>query len=224
LITAYIYGGDGGSPITHYAIEWDTKADFSSPAQLTIVKPDVNVYRLGGRDPIKGGESSLLLKGGIYYARIIPFNAVGSGLPQSFLFLETGSSRIGPLQDQASDPPDDVSFELSPMNVMSSLNLKWSLPLSDGGSPISEFIVELDESNQFESAQVLHIPIIREMQTIAIETDTKIEVQSVVAAITVRNEVQSIQTEAVGINEVQMITTVADEVKKFKLFRCQRLM
>ena len=60
------YAGDGGSTITHYVVEYDSVADFSSPATSVIVSSLDIEFRIGGRDVLYGAESSALESGGTY--------------------------------------------------------------------------------------------------------------------------------------------------------------
>ena len=78
-IDEFVYGGDGGSPITHYVVEWDTKPDFSSPAESAIVMANLTSFQVGGRDSVTGAESDILTPGGIFYLRVTAFNNIGSG-------------------------------------------------------------------------------------------------------------------------------------------------
>ena len=73
-----IYGGNGGSPVTHYIVEWDTRADFGSPAnKVTVTNMETLI---GGRDFSTGVDDSALALNTPYYIRVTAFNGVGGGV------------------------------------------------------------------------------------------------------------------------------------------------
>jgi len=75
------YGGDGGSPVTHYVVEWDLRDDFASPAEfVTLYNPASLMYEIGGRDILTGEEDTTLLPGREYFIRITAFNSKGAGV------------------------------------------------------------------------------------------------------------------------------------------------
>ena len=77
------YGGDGGGAIGEYAVEWDESPLFDSPASRALVPASALVgdgggvvgFEIGGRDPMTGVESTLLVEGATYYVRVTAFNA-----------------------------------------------------------------------------------------------------------------------------------------------------
>ena len=81
------YGGDGGGAIGEYAVEWDESPLFDSPASRALVPASALVslgggvvgFEIGGRDPMTGVESTLLVEGATYYVRVTAFNAQGAG-------------------------------------------------------------------------------------------------------------------------------------------------
>ena len=83
------FGGDGGLPISHYVIEWDSNSDFNSPAEMVMLSSKENSFKVGGRDLITGSESNILNEE-IYYLRITAFNSKGAGLVTRFIHFETG--------------------------------------------------------------------------------------------------------------------------------------
>lgn len=56
-----VFGGDGGSPVTQYVVEWDTRPDFASPAAQAATDLTVGplAYQIGGRDVITGVISTV---------------------------------------------------------------------------------------------------------------------------------------------------------------------
>jgi hypothetical protein len=62
------FGGEGGSALTYYQIEWDVVGDFSTAALHSIlVADDALGHHLGGRDVILGVVSTDIDEGQSYY-------------------------------------------------------------------------------------------------------------------------------------------------------------
>lgn len=199
------YAGDGGSVITHYVIEYDEEADFSSPATSVTVPSSATEFRIGGRDVLSGSESSILKAGGTYYARIVPFNALGPGV------IETFHSAIGPLVDDAPTAPFITgAFPVSATSV----RVNWDTPSFDGGGVIEEYLVEYDmDSNFGNPPRNTSIAAVSEVHTVQVGSDeSDLNVHVIRATVAVTNEVQSIKTEIEGVDEVQKISTTCDDV------------
>ena len=199
------YAGDGGSPITNYMIEYDSEADFASPAISVIVPSNEFSYRIGGRDVLTGSESPVLEVGGTYYVRITAFNAQGSGTTVTF------PEAVGPLGDTAPGTPSVLNAV--PLSA-SSVKVEWGTPSLDGGSVLQEYIVEYDTVSDFDIApKNISTPVVSEVKGIQVGlADLNLNTQTIEATVAVTNEVQSIRTEIVGVDEIQEITTTCDDV------------
>jgi len=199
------YAGDGGSPITQYMIEYDSEADFASPATSVIVPSTETSYRIGGRGVISGSESSVLEVGGTYYARITAFNAEGAGTTVMF------PNAVGPLADTAPGAP--LIRNAVPVSA-SSVKVEWDTPSLDGGNVLQEYVVEYDTTSNFDLApKNVSVPVVSEVKGLQVgTTDVNLNIQTIQATVAVTNEVQSIKTEIDGVDEVQEVSTTCDDV------------
>ncbi|KAL1129846.1 hypothetical protein AAG570_012790 [Ranatra chinensis] len=114
---------DGGSPIDHYAVE----------------KMDMETGRwvLAGRSKDPKLEVESLVPGQEYKFRVMAVNAEGESEP-----LETTDTIIAknPYDEPgAPSPPEIVDWDKD------HVDLKWSPPIQDGGSPITGYIIEKRE-------------------------------------------------------------------------------
>ena len=201
-----VAAGDGGSSITHYLVEYDTKDDFSSAAVSSITVPSTSTeLRIGGRDVLSGSELSTLEASGIYYARITPFNSVGPGTTTTF------PTPIGPLIDTIPSPPVVRNAVAS---SASSIQVEWDTPVFDGGSVIQEYIVEYDVDSSFQSTpKNITIPTVSEVKAIQVgSNELELNVHTIRATVAVTNEVQSVKTTVEGVDEVQEFSTTCDDV------------
>jgi len=83
------YGGNGGTPVTHYVVEWDLRDDFNSPAEFVTLYDLVDLqYEIGGRNVLTGKESSVLSPGREYFIRVTAFNSKGAGVA-GYAFIDT---------------------------------------------------------------------------------------------------------------------------------------
>lgn len=198
------YAGDGGSPITHYLVEYDEESDFSSPATSLTVPSSSTQLRVDGRDALSGFQPTLK-SGGTYHARITPFNSVGPGMTTTFPTL------IGPLANI--NPSSPVVRRAFPTSA-SSIQVEWDAPLFDGGSVIREYVVEYDINPSFQSApKNITIPTVSEVKAFQVgSNDLELNLHSIQATVAVTNEVQSIKTSVVGVDEVQEISLTCDDV------------
>lgn len=199
------YAGDGGSPITQYMIEYDSEADFASPATSFIVPSTKTSFRIGGRDVISGSESTMLETGGTYYARITAFNAEGSGTTVTF------PTAVGPLTDTAPGAP--LIRNAVPVSA-SSVKVEWDTPTLDGGIVLQEYIIEYDTTSTFDSTpKNVSVPVVSEVKGLQIGTiDLNLNIQTIQATVAVTNEVQSVKTEIDGVDEIQEVSTTCDDV------------
>ncbi|KAG6623132.1 Titin isoform N2B [Phytophthora cinnamomi] len=201
----YYYGGDGGSPITQYMIEWDTSPAFDSPAEFGLVNGKTRSFIIGGDDAITGVRSDVLIAGSSYSIRITAFNAQGSGPPQPTV----PSSVV--VTNQPPSPPQNLT-----LSVISATSVKagWTNPLFDGGSSLKSYQIEWDEQDDFSSGQSSSatIPIVREMQSVILQGDVVNEEQFVDVTVEVVNEEQEVRSTFTGVDEIQVITTTNDAV------------
>ncbi len=199
------YSGDGGSSITHYLVEYDDEADFSSPATSLSVPSSSTELRVGGRYVISGSSQPTLMEGGTYHARITPFNSIGPGITTTF------PSIIGPLDYIVPSAP--IARKSFPISA-SSIQVEWDSPTFDGGSVIREYVVEYDVDSSFQaSPKSISIPTMSEVKAFQVGSNgMELNIHSIQATVAVTNEIQSITTVVEGIDEVQKISTTCDDV------------
>lgn len=195
------YAGDGGSAISHYLIEYDERAEFSTPATSIVVPSTSTELRVGGREVLSGAESPLLKAGGTYHARITPFNSIGPGK------TTTLPAPIGPL----------INTDPSPPKVRKAVAVSASsidTPSFDCGSKIQEYIVEYDIDPSFQSTpKNITISTISDVKAFQVgSNELELNVHTIQATVAVTNEVQSIVTEVEGVDEIQEISTTCDGV------------
>lgn len=204
------YGGDGGSAITHYILEWDEKPDFSSPAASIVLSPDTRSHQIGGRDIINGAESALLNSGSSYFVRVTAFNSIGSGVPTLAIHMDSGEIAIGPLTDSV--PSEPMNISASPVGS-TSIGVAFDPPELDGGSAIQSITIEHSADESFLYPESILLPAIREVQGLIVETESLVnEVHSLRATVEVLNEVQSVRSSVAGVDEIQTVTTTCDDV------------
>ncbi len=207
------YGGDGGSPIVDYIVEWDTSPSFNSPPhRATIPMPGALEYVIGGRNMFTGEEEDELEGGVEYYVHVTATNAIGYGtwVPANPASVTT--------MDQTPKMPRITGA--SPVDPTTS-RVEWEPPLRDGGSVLESFRVEWD----IDSAGFSHVngsgkaggwedvPLAKEVSVTAVTADSVQEEQWIVATVEVTNEVQRVSTDASGVDEVQLIATTAKAVQ-----------
>jgi hypothetical protein len=209
-----LYGGDGGRPITHYLIEWDTDYD-NLPAPSTYVYDMTNhqatntlTHIVGYRDPMTGVTlSELDGRESEYLFRITAYNADGYG----------NATWVTP---KLIRPVDRIPFPPSSMTASATsgttIATTWQMPLHDGGKPIERFQLEWDTSNKFTNTsndfRTATLPVTTETQSFSVRSKVLNEVQTIGATVGVINERQQFQTKVVGVNEIQTITTHAKPV------------
>uniref|UniRef100_A0A5K3EN24 non-specific serine/threonine protein kinase n=1 Tax=Mesocestoides corti TaxID=53468 RepID=A0A5K3EN24_MESCO len=120
---------DGGARITGYIVE---KKQIGSANWEPAIS---------GGEPITGTAAKLedLVENADYEFRVRAVNAAGPGQPSlPTEMVKVAKKKVTP------DAPEDVT----PTNIMAnSCTLKWKPPKDDGGSPITDYVVEkLDES------------------------------------------------------------------------------
>ncbi|KAG6950449.1 hypothetical protein JG688_00014155 [Phytophthora aleatoria] len=92
---------------------------------------------------------------------------------------------------------------------------EWTNPLFDGGSSLKSYHVEWDEQEDFSSGQTSSatIPIVREMQSVVLQSQVVNEEQFVDVTVEVVNEQQEVRSTFTGLDEIQVIKTTNDIVK-----------
>ncbi len=208
------YGGDGGSPIEEYFVEWDTSPSFNSPAHhANVPMPGAHEYIVGGRNMFTGEEEDELEKGVEYYVRVTAINAIGYGT-----WVPTSPASVTTM-DQTPGIPYITS--VNPIDP-TTLRVEWEPPVRDGGSTLESFRVEWDiDSSGFShlhgtekaSGGWEDIPLAKEVSVTAVMADIVQEEKWVMAMVQVTNEVQRVVTEASGVDEVQIVATTAKAVQ-----------
>ena len=200
-----VYGGDGGSPVTQYVIEWDTRPDFASPAAQAATDNTVAplAYQIGGRDVLTGVISTVLESNTLYYVRVTAFNGQGAGVAGNAVAPVTTT-------DQLPSPPTAVTVTTA---GVTSLGVVWDLPISDGGATIEKYRLEYGTTdNNFTYYQAVDLPIVHEVQAVVAQSNVAVEVQAIRALVEVTNERQTVRSQVNGIDEVQTVTTTCDDV------------
>ena len=120
-----------GAPITGYMIEYSVSADFSSPTTVSTAAAATS-YTVSG-----------LTNGTLYYFRIAAVNAAG-----------TAAYYPGAADDAVSATPATVPSPPSALTAMAAdaeVTLSWTAAASDGGAPITGYMVEYDTDMNFPS-------------------------------------------------------------------------
>ncbi|CAM9165015.1 unnamed protein product, partial [Choristocarpus tenellus] len=205
------YGGDGGSAIEEYLVEWDTSAKFDSPSRKAVIAmPGALKHLIGGRDILTGEESTELESGVTYFARVSAFNAEGYGA------VVATDPTNATTEDQVPGLPKALGGITSSATSVSSLIQE---PDRDGGDTLTNYRLEWDVDSDFSHINGSNraggwedIPLVQEMQSFAITSSLGQEEQWIVASVEVTNERQTVRTQVDGVDEVQMVITTADEV------------
>lgn len=189
-----IYGGDGGSAIEEYLVEWDTSAKFDSPSRRAVVTmPSALSHLIGGRDLMTGEESNELEPGMTYYARVSAFNAEGYGA-----VVPTVPSSAT-TEDQVPASPEILAGET---NGAESIAGWLSPPLRDGGETLRKYRLEWDVSDDFSHINGTSraggwedVPLVQEVQAFAVSSSVGQEEQWIIATVEVTNERQTVRTQ-----------------------------
>ncbi|GMH48103.1 hypothetical protein TL16_g00217 [Triparma laevis f. inornata] len=201
------YGGDGGSPITSYLIEYDQNSDFNSPATSVTVDSSLTSYVIGGRDVFTGLESGGLESGSTYYVRVSAVNSVGAGP------VTAATPTSVSLLDATAEAPAINSETATIVSSATSITFAWNTPTFDGGESIDYYLVEYGTDSTFGTSKFRTVDVVNEVQSIVVEADNVvIEEQAITATVAVTNERQTVRTAVTGVDEIQTITTTADEV------------
>ena len=120
---------DGGSPVTGYVIGYKESSADDDAWSETAVAANVLLHRLEG-----------LTNGTVYDLRVAAVNTAGTGTWATL----TGIPRTVP------DAPQDLTA--TPGD--GSLALAWAAPASDGGSPVTGYVIQVTDSLVGASAEV----------------------------------------------------------------------
>lgn len=189
-----VYGGDGGSAIEEYLVEWDTSAKFDSPSRRAVVAmPSALLHLIGGRDLMTGEESSELEPGMTYYTRVSAFNAKGYGavVPTVPAYVTTA--------DQVPASPEMIGAETTSATSVAGL---LGVPARDGGETLTMYRLEWDVSDDFSHINGSsraggweEVPLVQETQAFAVSSSLGQEEQWIVATVDVTNERQTVRTQ-----------------------------
>jgi hypothetical protein len=127
---------NGGDAITKYLIEWDTSSAFTSPQSEELT------HLAAGASPFK--KISSLTTGTYYFIRVSAYNVNGYGATQA-----TTPSSLNPHQTPSA--PTNVVLSTT-SNTM--LTVSFGAPSSDGGDTVSEYRIEWDTANGFNSGSL----------------------------------------------------------------------
>jgi hypothetical protein len=204
-----VFGGDGGSTVTQYVIEWDIRPDFGSPAAQATTSDMVDLsFLIGGRDSSTGVLSTLLDPNTLYYVRVTAFNSKGASVAGNAASAVTTG-------DQPPNAPGNVTITHS-TGKPTSLALTWSLPQRDGGATIEkyrlQYATEPFDSVMSSGYEVQDYAVVPEVQTVVASSGVINEFQALRALVAVTNERQIFRTKINGSDEVQTITTHCDDV------------
>lgn len=189
-----VFGGDGGSAIEEYLVEWDASAKFDSPSRRAVVTmPSALSHLIGGRDLMTGEESDELEPGMTYYARVSAFNAQGYG---AVVPTEPSSAMT---EDQVPASPEILGGETDgPTSVAGWL----SPPERDGGETLTKYRMEWDVSEDFSHINGSSraggwedVPLVQEKQAFAVSSSVGQEEQWIMATVEVTNERQTVRTQ-----------------------------
>jgi len=198
------FGGDGGSPVSQYVVEWDTRSDFGSPAARTTIS-DVSslFYEIGGRDFTSGNVLPVLQPGYTYYIRVTAFNSIGSGV---------AGYAASPVVTTDTAPSTPINFSVFNALGPKAISTSWASPLRDGGATIEKYRLTYSTNSTFGSYRVVDLPLVSEVQTVVAEAPVVVETQAIRVIAAVTNERQTVRTQVNGVDEIQTITTSCDDV------------
>ncbi|XP_065089533.1 twitchin isoform X14 [Ochlerotatus camptorhynchus] len=154
---------DGGSPITHYVIE---KMDMSR-----------GTWTAAGMSTSLANEISRLIHNKRYSFRVKAVNEIGESEP-----LESSHPIVAKNDfEEPSQPPKPQVVDWD----ANSVSLEWSAPKSDGGAPITEYIVQKKEKDSPYWSTAGRVPGIQrnlKVPDLATETEWEFRVIAVNAA------------------------------------------
>ncbi len=121
----------GGSPITNYIVRYSNEYDAFSKF-TTFVSPSASTAL---SRTVTG-----LTNGTVYMVQVIAKNSVGRGNPS----LSSTRAMAKPAATVPSMPTNVVATDPNTPNswLVPALNVTWDMPASDGGSPITNYLVQ----------------------------------------------------------------------------------
>jgi hypothetical protein len=138
----------GGSAITNYYIEWSASSSFQDPStkgaanvtvgSLVSLSSTVKVYEVTG-----------LTSGKTYWVRVSAQNAIGTGATTA---ASSGQLIAGKPAIPATATLVTATEQTTPITTATA---SWSVPSSDGGSPITGYTVEWWEDGAVPEVQVV---------------------------------------------------------------------
>jgi len=131
----------GGLPVDYFLIEYSTNKTFFNASR-------VNLTVLTGGEPYFKAIYGLV-NGNSYYVRVRGHNARGLGA-----FAYSVPTSLYPYQQPGQ--PRNVVLKVTSVKE---LTLGWASPLSNGGDPLTTYIVELSTSLSFSSSSTTSIQI-----------------------------------------------------------------
>lgn len=189
-----VYGGDGGSAIEEYLVEWDTSAKFDSPSRRAVVAmPSALRYLIGGRDLMTGEESTELEPGVTYYTRVSAFNEQGYGAVVATV------PAYATTDDQVPTSPEIRGAETAGATSIAGL---LGVPSRDGGETLTKYRLEWDVSDDFSHINGSSraggwedVPLVQEQQAFAVSSSVGQEEQWIIVTVEVTNEQQTVRTQ-----------------------------
>ena len=205
------FGGDGGSNIDKYLVEWDIDFDAlphpSSAEFFDVSSGDQMEYIIGVRNITTGHVSTDLDENMLYSVRISAHNTM-SGYGSLVTVTAPGVM-------ENKSPSEILNVNAESDGSGSAMDVSWDLPLNDGGITLDSFKVQWSDAggDDWSTASEIELYPVNERQVLLLESDNlNREVQHVDATVEVINEEQQIIFFVSGTDEVQSITTTSDVV------------
>ena len=141
----------GGSPLSGYTVEWDTSAAFTASPRMQYVTDlsEALTYRIGD-----------LTVSTSYWVRVAAFNGIGYGPATPAVSSDAVGAPLGPsavVLTALAVPASPTNVTVYPVSL-SELGVHWHAPSTDGGSAVTDFVVEWDTSPFFLRQDAAHYP------------------------------------------------------------------
>jgi hypothetical protein len=143
---------DGGKAVTDFAVMYDTSDNFSSSNTLTVASTVPSVI------PDSGGRyifdftpaTPRLVAGRDYYLKLAAINSVGPGAE---------SEVVSGVPSGPSEPPNAASLTTLDASEfpITSANVTWVAPSSDGGYPVNGYLVEWWTKETIPEVQIVRL-------------------------------------------------------------------
>ena len=176
----------------------------STPASEAFVY-DLNSLELliGGRNVLTGKVISNLDPLAPYYVRVTAFNSVGAGL---------AGYAPAPIFLRDEPPLAPRSLSMFPLDA-TQLYANWNYPLRDGGATFEKYRFEYSTNATFSSYTAVDLPLVDEVQVVAINSPVSIETQTVTLVAQVTNEQQVVRSNLIpAVDEILTVTVFCDDV------------